>query len=185
MAVKKIKEQTGAELIRYMELKDRFNSVNNFIQDISVITNPSTKRAERDLILATIVLDSLKSVQDIVDEDINITAEDIDIMDLFGDKNKEISRHIYQNFISPYVMLKKDYERLNKAKELDSKISEVERRKRIQEIKNEIKVANKYIEMFGKGNSNIKSSYELKILNLEKECRAIEETLNYKSYEQI
>ena len=74
---------------------------------------------------------------------------------------------------------------MNKAKELDSKISEIERRKRIKEIKEEIKFNNTYIEMLGKENISVRNSYELKILNLEKECMAIEETLNYKSYKEI
>ena len=39
--------------------------------------------------------------------------------------------------------------------------------------------------MLGKGNFDVKGSYEVKIFNLERECSVIEETLNYKSYEEI
>ena len=55
----------------------------------------------------------------------------------------------------------------------------------VKELKEEITVTNTYIEMLGKSNSTIRNSYELKIFNLEKECAAIEETFNYKSYREI
>lgn len=185
MGAKKIKEQIGAELIREMELKDRYNSVDKLLLDIFVITNPSTKRVRYDLILATIVLEQLKVVLSIIDDDLKIKPEDIDLIDLFGDMDKETSRFIHDNYISSYMEFKKDYEKLKKAKELNSKISEVERINRIKELRQEIDFANRYIEMLGKGNLDIKSSYEFKLLNLERECNVIEETLNYKSHEEI
>ena len=62
-----------------------------------------------------------------------------------------------------------DYDKLQKSKELNSKIPESLRRKRLKELKEEITVTNTYIEMLGKSNSTIRNSYELKIFNLEKE----------------
>ena len=185
MAAKKVKEQIGAELIRHMELKDRYYSVDNLLLDIFVITNPSTKRVKYDLILSTVVLEQLKIVLSIIDEDLKMKPEDIDLIDLFGDMDKETSRFIHDNCSLSYINFKRDYEELKKAKELDSKISEDERIKRIRELKKEIDSANAYIEMLGKGNFDVKGSYEVKIFNLERECSVIEETLNYKSYEEI
>ncbi len=186
MGIKKTKEKIGAELIKDMELKDRINSVENLLIDTFSITNPSLRhKAELNPILSTILLDQLKVIIDIIDEDPNIKIEDINLEDLFTNSNEEISKLIHNKFPSLYAQLKVDYDKLQKSKELNSKIPESLRRKRLKELKEEITVTNTYIEMLGKSNSTIRNSYELKIFNLEKECAAIEETFNYKSYREI
>lgn len=169
-------------------MADRYREINRFRYSIFKITNPAIPNEVRENpILAQIVLDKLKELREEIKNDIdNLAIDMIDIADILGERESEVSE-----IIANEVMLfelettRNNYRNYLKAQRLNEIFPLGDRKKKAEELEKEINNLSLTIEALEKIEPKLVASQREKLLKLEDELMALEETFDFVSIEDI
>lgn len=184
----KTEELTVATILREKNLEEKYRTIDVFLNSIFSITNTALPQvAKQSEIMSMIVLRELKELVAVVEEDIKgISIKEIDVNDIVGAKESEVSRLVYSLLCGyPYTGICNDYKAFKKYEQLNEVFSLEERQAKVEQLKAEIDRVQKSIETMMEIDSVLAKSYISKKANLEREYNALQETLYYKSLEEI
>lgn len=167
---------------------ERYRKINKFRYSTFRVTNQGTADEIRlNSILAEIVLQKYKELADEVATDINnISIDMIDVKDVVGIREKEISELIAREICGyNFGHVTSKYEQYLKCQKLDKVFSMEERRKTLDKINSEIEKLEVTVSSLEEIEPVLVISQKQKLKGLLKEKQALEETLDTISLEDI
>lgn len=184
----KTEELTIATVLRGKNLEQKYRAIDIFLNSTFPVTNTALPQfAKNNEIMGMVVLRELKELVPVVEEDIQgLTIKDIDVNDIVGDKENEISRLIHSLLCGyPYTGICNDYKVYKKYEKLNEVFPIEARKLKVEQLKGEIDRVQKSIETIMEVDSGLAKSYISKKADLEREYNALQETLYCKSLAEI
>lgn len=174
------------EILKGKDLAGKYDAINAFLDSTFNVTNPALPAMTKaNPIMATIVLEELKSIDAIVEKDMEgIKLKGVDVIDITTNRESELSRFIHNLMLTTnpyaYTKMEKDLIAYQKAKKLDKAFPLEERKKRVEQLKEEIATTSDTITLLSEVDATLAKSYVSKLNELQKEHDVLEESIYVK-----
>lgn len=174
------------EILKGKDLAGKYDVIGAFLDSTFNVTNPALPAmAKANPIMATIVLEELKSIDAIVEKDMEgIKLKGVDVIDITTNRESELSRFIHNLMLTTnpyaYAKLEKDLNSYHKAKKLDKAFPLEERKNRVEQLKREIAATSDTIDLLSEVDGILVKSYISKLNELQREHDVLEESIYVK-----
>ena len=174
------------EILKGKDLAGKYDAINAFLDSTFNVTNPALPAMTKaNPIMATIVLEELKSIDAIVEKDMEgIKLKGVDVIDITTNRESELSRFVYNLILTTtpyaYTRMEKDLNAYHKAKKLDKAFPLGERKERVEQLKEQISKTSDTIALLSEVDGILAKSYVSKLNELQKEHDVLEESIYVK-----
>ena len=174
------------DILKGKNLIGKYDAIEAFLFSTFNVTNSALPEITKaNPIMRAIVLEQLKEIYSIVEKDMDvIKLNDIDVIDITTDREKEMSRFIYHSLLKTNAY---DFKSINddtrcylKAQKLEKAYPIEKRRERLEELQVEIERTTDMVSSISEIDSTLAKSYSKKLSELQREYQAIEETIYFK-----
>lgn len=179
------------DILKEKDLSGKYDAINAFLDSTFNVTNPALPAmAKANPIMATLILEELKDIDAIVVKDMEgIKLKDIDVIDITTNRECELSRFVHNLILTTnpyaYTRMERDLNAYHKAKKLDKAFPLEERKKRVEQLREEIAKTSDTIALLSEVDGILAKSYVSKLNELQREHDVLEESIYVKDVNVI